>query len=386
MDHLSEVLKILEGALQHNVRKAADYAGLLAEKLEKDGELRQAGMVRQRLAKAPMQTLSPAAAAQVALPVDSDSQLRTLDEERPIVADIDLVLPENAATRVDEFVRSIFAAEKLAAAGIHHPARLLFSGPPGCGKTQSARMIAASLELPLLTVRCDTLVSSLLGQTSRNLRRVFEHAESRPCVLFLDEFDALAKSRADEREVGELQRIVIALLQNIDALSPETILVAATNHEELLDRAVWRRFAWRITLGLPDDDLRQMLWKKKIGQYWNDELDENQLSALSVGLSGAGIEHVAHDAIRHAILNDHVQIDPVDLIRRLGLVVAMNNGIMLETKEKEIEFLRQWAPRLLAIRKLANYYGISQRQVNNADKGESHGRKRRKPNSDRPSP
>lgn len=382
MNHLNEVLKILEGALQHNARKAADYAGLLAEKLAAEGEQRQAGMIRQKLARTPAQTLSPTT-LQNSLPVDSESQQHTVDEELTTPEEIDLVLPENAAIRIDEFVRSIRAADKLAAAGIRHPARLLFCGPPGCGKTQAARMISAELQLPLLTVRCDTLVSSLLGQTSRNLRRVFEHAENRPCVLFLDEFDALAKTRSDEREVGELQRIVIALLQNIDALSPETLLLGATNHAELLDRAVWRRFAWRIELSLPDLALREKIWAKKLGRHTNATIDIRKLADLSEGLSGAAIEHVAHDAIRAAVLNGDDHVSSIDLLRRLGLVIAMNRGETLSSRENEIEFLRNWAPQHLALRKLADYYGISVRQINNAAQGGSHVGKLGKPDTRR---
>lgn len=377
MEYLSEVIKIIEGALQHNVRKAADYAGLLADKLEEDGESKQAAIIRKRLARVPQEAFSPAA-LQHGLPVDSESQLRTLDEEKPSVEDVELLLAENATDRLVEFVSSVRANDRLVAAGISLPARMLFYGPPGCGKTQAARLIAAKLNLPLLTVRCDTLVSSLLGQTSRNLRRVFEHAEGRPCVLFLDEFDALAKSRTDEREIGELQRIVIALLQNIDALPPETILVAATNHEELLDRAVWRRFAWHIPLNLPDRDLRAKIWSLKLGGWLNDEATPWLLAELSEGLSGAAIEHVAHDAIRSSILRGDNQVEETDLLRRLGLTMANASSHRLNSREAEIAYLRQWAPRHLALRKLANYYGISVRQVDNAIKGGSYDRKRRK--------
>lgn len=374
MEYLSEVIKILEGALQHNPRKAADYAGLLADKLESDGESRQAIMIRQRLAKAPMQTLSPSSASN-ALPVDSESQMHTLDEEQPRREDVAIVLPDNALARLEEFIATVRAANRLAAAGVRHPARILFSGPPGCGKTQTARLIAAELEVPLLTVRCDTLVSSLLGQTSRNLRRVFEHAENRPCVLFLDEFDALAKARSDEREIGELQRVVIALLQNIDALSPETILIGATNHEELLDRAVWRRFAWRIHLALPNEALRARIWQTKLDNFMPDDITTETLASLSQGLSGAAIEHVAHDTIRAAVLRGDAQATRVDLLRRLGLTIAMNQGMALDSREREIEFLRHWAPKQLALRRLADYYGVSLRQINNASKGGVHGGK-----------
>lgn len=382
MDNLSEVLKILEGALQHNVRKAADYAALLADKLEEKGEMKQASMIRQKLARVPQELFSPASMSH-SLPVDSESQLHTVDEERPNITDIELALPGNVRIRLNEFVGSVRAVEQLAAAGLRQPARLFLYGPPGCGKTQAVRLIAAELNLPLLTVRCDTLVSSLLGQTSRNLRRVFEHAENRPCILFLDEFDALAKSRSNEREIGELQRIVIALLQNIDALSPETLLIAATNHDELLDRAVWRRFAWHISMGYPDSELRAQIWSMKLGDRAPVEPSAALLAELSDGLSGATIEHVAHDAIRSTILRGESRIDEVDLLRRLGLTIAMTRGLRLDSKEREIAFLRDWAPRQLALRKLANYYDVSVRQISNAAKGEINDLKYRKSDSAR---
>lgn len=371
MEHLSEVLKILDGALKSNQSMAANYAGLLADKLERSGSRREASAIRERLARVPAALVSAQRGAQGstplgALPVDGDSRLNTVDVSRPLPGEVQLLLPSGLHARLHDFLASVQHRDKLLAAGVSQPNRLVMHGPPGTGKTQTARWISAHLQLPLLTVRCDTLISSLLGQTSRNLRRVFDYAQEVPCVLFLDEFDALATARGNERDVGELQRIVIALLQNIDALPDDTILLAATNHDQLVDYAIWRRFTYRLAMPLPDQELREQLWAQFLGAYGPSSLNLPDLAQRSEGLSGATIEQVCLDAKRKAILSAKPQVDETEVFRRLGLTMAMVGGHRLHSVKSEIQWLRHWHSKFFSQRVLAAAYGVSQRQIRNA--------------------
>lgn len=372
--HLSEVLKIIDGALKSNATMSTNYAGLLADKLEQDGERETAGRIRERLARAPTAVAhtQDASRAFSSLPVDQESRLDTVDVSAPTKDAIILHLPGGTANRIMEFLQTVRHYDRLRAEKAAAPLRLLLYGLPGTGKTQTARWIAAELELPLLTVRCDTLISSLLGQTSKNLRRVFDYVEQRPCVLFLDEFDALASARGNERDVGELQRVVIALLQNIDALSENTIVLAASNHERLLDPAVWRRFPFQLPLPLPDHELRAAMWKAMLGVFIPDGLDLETLVAKSEGASGALIELVTMDAKRQAIFSGKSIVDAAELFRRLALAMALVKGESLASFGDEICWLREWDAKIFSIRELARLYSVSTRQINHLLQG-NHG-------------
>ncbi|MDH6503067.1 anti-phage ATPase IteA [Polynucleobacter sphagniphilus] len=363
--HLSEVLKILDGALKSNASMSTNYAGLLADKLEQDGQREQAMRIRERLARAPNAIAHTQDASRLSnsLPVDSESRLYTVDVSKPAKGAVLLKLSSGTMNRISEFLESVIHYDKLQALDAAMPLRLMLYGPPGTGKTQTIKWIAGELSLPLITVRCDTLIGSLLGQTSKNLRRVFEYASETPCVLFLDEFDALANARGNERDIGELQRVVISLLQNIDALEKNIVLVAASNHEQLLDRAIWRRFPFQVPLFLPDLALRTDLWKLMLGDVEIKGLDLNELAKKSEGLSGALIEQVAIDARRHAILGGTQGIDPTEIYRRLGIALALNLGKNLNDVKDEIQWLRKWDAKIFSIRELSRLYKISTRQI-----------------------
>ena len=151
----------------------------------------------------------------------------------------------------DELVEEHHRADLLRSYNLEPRHRVLVVGPPGNGKTSLAEAIAQALMVPLAVVRYEGLIGSYLGETSERLQRIFERASARACVLFFDEFDTLGKERGDTHETGEIKRVVSSLLLQVDALPAHVVVVCATNHPELLDRAVWRRFQIRITLPPP---------------------------------------------------------------------------------------------------------------------------------------
>lgn len=166
----------------------------------------------------------------------------------------DLILPLPVIHQVRQLVEEQHRADLLRAHGMQPRHRVLLSGPPGNGKTSIAEAMAEALAVQFFTVRYDALVGSYLGETNTRLARLFDYARTVPCVLFFDEFDSIGKERGDIHETGEIKRVVSFLLMQIDQLPSYVVTVAATNHAELLDRAVWRRFQLRLSLPGPSRD------------------------------------------------------------------------------------------------------------------------------------
>lgn len=189
--------------------------------------------------------------ADIPLPVDLDSRLQllrvetTFPDHKPILsAENDVILAQVLSERKESN-----ALRKL---GLQPTKSMLFNGPPGVGKTLAARWVASELKRPLLILDLAAVMSSFLGRTGNNIRYVLDYAKNMECVLLLDEFDAIAKRRDDTGEIGELKRLVTVLLQEIDDWPPTGLLLAATNHPDLLDPAVWRRFEVVLAFGVPD--------------------------------------------------------------------------------------------------------------------------------------
>lgn len=246
-------------------------------------------------------------------PNDRDGGWPLADVREPTRSFEDLIVPGVLEDALHHLCKEVGRWEALDAAGIPRRQRVLLHGPPGCGKTSVAEAIAAELMAPLAVVRLDAVVSSYLGETAANLRRIFEFASGGRWVVFFDEFDALGRSRDDPTEHGEIKRMVNAVLQMLDAYKGPSLLIAATNHEGALDSAVWRRFDAVFELPKPSiHQLRQVL-RRRLATLPHRGVNIDGAAAKLKGLPHAAAEQAAWDAARRALLDERQTIISSDM-------------------------------------------------------------------------
>lgn len=251
-------------------------------------------------------------------PLDSDSRQSLVAYRYPVQFSEIPVYGHEVQASLDRLLLERRAADRLLNSGLVPTRSVLLSGPPGVGKTLAAQWLARELDLPLLTLDLATVMSSYLGKTGSNVRSVLLHAQEQPCVLLLDEFDSIAKRRNDDLDLGELKRLVTVLLQAIDEWPHTSLLVAATNHPELLDAAVWRRFDMTVQCQLPSlAERQQFLVQADIEDYLASviaaETEGASLAVLSRMVKGARkAELLGLSSFETALLDSLVGIENRD--------------------------------------------------------------------------
>ena len=356
----TEIVKIIEGGLVNDQKKVISYAKHLAEKLKEEGNEKLANKILNVLKN--IKGLPVYQDKLFTAPVDNETRLNIASILTPPEIELNIKISESVKNSIREFVDIVNAQGQLAELGIEVNSSLLLYGPPGSGKTTIAKHIAKELDLPLVTARFDSLISSLLGSTSKNIRKLFDYASDRPCILFLDEFDAIAKARNDSHEMGELKRVINSLLQNIDEFTQNNILIAATNHEELLDKAIWRRFEKVIEIGKPNTneiiDLINLFLKDVKIDFEDDDKKLRILSSELTSLSHSEIKKIINSAVSKSIINKKEVVGFEYFL--IEIFLYKNNNI--RDVEKAIKYLNEHGVSQNAIKDI---FEISMRQVRN---------------------
>ncbi len=294
------LLEIFDAALEADYTRVRRAGNRVARALAESGDAAGAKALQAALKQRaiPLQ----ASGYSESLPRDAGSRLPLVEEGQwPTTP---AFLNEQSGKTVARFLEDAANSALLAREGVATRLGLLIHGPPGSGKSLLAGHIAARLQRPFYIVRLDSIISSRLGETAKNIRGVFEFIPQRKAVLFLDEMDAIARLRDDRQELGELKRVVNTVLQGLDSLADDVVVVGATNHAHLLDPAIWRRFPYKLTLDMPEADVRREMWARFLyADAAAPDPEVTLLSRLSDGLSGADIENIALGARRRAILD-----------------------------------------------------------------------------------
>ncbi|WP_414754705.1 AAA family ATPase [Anabaena sp. CCY 9910] len=260
-------------------------------------------------------------------PKDKDTGLALLEVKQFDLTWDHIVLSETIFDILQEIVLENRKQDILAAYNLKPKNKLLFCGPPGCGKTQTAKVLSSALGLPLVYVNLTAVFSSYLGETATNLQKIFTYIEKGEWLVLFDEFDAIARDRDNFNEHGEVKRLVNSLLQLIDNATNQSIFVAATNHEKLLDSAVWRRFDEVIFFDNPSVELRTALLSRYLSAIRYTAIDLFAFATRLENATGADIERICSDAIKAVILRGERTLTADDLEVAIGRFVTRQSII-----------------------------------------------------------
>lgn len=248
------------------------------------------------------------------IPTDSEKGFPLLQLSHEYFRFDDIILDDETKKRLEYIIDENKMAENFFKIGLKPKQKILFCGPPGTGKTLSAKVVSSMVDLPFVYILFDSIVSSLLGETATNLRKIFDFIQNGKYVVLFDEFDIVGKKRNDPNEHGEIKRVVNNFMQMLDLYNGDSILIAATNHQQMLDTALWRRFDEILYFDLPDLTQRKALFVKYLHVFQKIEKQNiSNLARKTKGYSGAEIAQICQDSIRKAVVENRLQITINDL-------------------------------------------------------------------------
>jgi len=250
----------------------------------------------------------------IPIPRDTENGFPLLEIKENYFNLDDVILFDNLKKKIEYTIEEFKSREILATYGLRPKQKLLFCGPPGTGKTLTSYVISSVLGFPLIYIRFDSIVSSFLGETATNLRKIFDFIEEGEWVVLFDEFDIIGKKRDDPYEHGEIKRVVNNFMQMLDNYKGKSLLISATNHQHLLDTAIWRRFDDILFFDIPDSNLRGQLFNKYLRVLKkSSDLNKSNLSKLTDGFTPADIAQVCEEAQRRVIVMNKIEISYDDI-------------------------------------------------------------------------
>lgn len=269
------------------------------------------------------------------IPLDEESKFPLVNVIEPVEI-IGPILERNILRQIDDFISERKRRKELLDFGVNPGNSILLYGEPGVGKTYTAKWLSYKLNLPLISLDLSSTISSYLGKTGQNIKQVLEYAKSFNTILFLDEFDAIAKKRDDQSDIGELKRIVNVLLKELEDWPIGNIVIAATNHPEILDKAIWRRFNYNIKLEVLSEELiKKLLFRefKELNEIQREDID--LIARIMQNKSPAIIVNLCNKIKKNFILSEHRNIKQ-SIIEEIKIELSNMNKNEFKVMKKEI--------------------------------------------------
>lgn len=248
----------------------------------------------------------------------------------------DMVLDNNIEDSLHRIIKEQRFIGKIKEHGLSPRRKLLLVGPPGTGKTMTASALAGELGVPLFSVRLDSLITKFMGETAAKLRQIFDAIQNVRGIYFFDEFDAIGSQRGQANDVGEIRRVLNSFLQMLENDESNSVIIAATNHPEALDYALFRRFDDMIQYGLPNEEQITSILKSRLAGFKPKRLAWKKVAVAALGMSYAEVSKAIDESLKDAIIHDKNSVEETDLLRMLeerklisGKLINKNNEVLV---------------------------------------------------------